>query len=102
MSSDTTARADGTAPTDPARLQAEIAQTRQDLGETAAALAARTDVKARVRAQAADLTGRTAALTGTVRDRVTTTVRRPVPVAVIAAVVSAATVALVLIRRSRR
>jgi len=102
MSSDIAARAGGSAPADPARLQAEIAQTRQDLGETAAALAARTDVKARVRAQAADLTGRTAALTGTVRDRVTTTVRRPVPVAVIAAVVSAATVALVLIRRSRR
>jgi hypothetical protein len=33
---------------------------------------------------------------------VATTVRRPVPVAVIAAAVSAATVALVLIRRGRR
>ena len=81
MSSDTTT---------PAELQAEIARTREDLGQTAAALAAKTDVKAR-----------TTAFLGTVRDRAATTVRRPVPVAVIAAVATAATVALVLIRRSR-
>ncbi|GAA3350890.1 hypothetical protein GCM10020358_78500 [Amorphoplanes nipponensis] len=93
MSSDTTT---------PAELRAEIAQTRADLGETAAALAAKTDVKARVRARAAGVAGQTTALAGTVRDRVATTVRRPVPVAVIAAVATAATVALVLIRRSHR
>jgi hypothetical protein len=75
----------------PTQLKAEIAQTREDLGETAAALAAKTDVKARVRTFA-----------GTARDRVATNARRPVPVAVFAAVVSAATVAFVLIRRSRR
>lgn len=82
------------APADSAELKAEIARTREDLGETAAALAGRTDVKARLRARATTLAG-------TVRDRAATTVRRPVPVAVIAAVASAATVALVLIRRSR-
>jgi hypothetical protein len=102
MSSDTTTRANGTAPADPAELKAEIARTRQDLGETAAALAAKTDVKARVRAKASDVAGRSMQLAGTVRDRAATTVRRPVPVAVIAAVTTAATVAFVLIRRSRR
>jgi hypothetical protein len=86
----------------PTELQAEIARTREDLGETAAALAAKTDIKARVRAKASALTGRTTALAGTARDRVATNARRPVPVAVFAAVVTAATVAFVLIRRSRR
>jgi hypothetical protein len=102
MSSDTTTRLNGVNPTDPAELRAEIARTRDDLGETAAALAARTDVKARLRAKATDVAGRTTALAGTARDRVATTVRRPVPVAVITAAFSAAAVALVLIRRSRR
>ena len=101
MSNDTTTRTSGSAPADPAELKAEIARTREDLGETAASLAARTDVQARLRARAADVAGRATTLAGTVRDRAATTVRRPVPVAVIAAVASAATVALVLIRRSR-
>jgi hypothetical protein len=95
MSADTTTRVNGTAPADPAELRTEIARTREDLGRTAAALAARTDVRSRV-------AGRATALAGTVRDRVSTTVRRPVPVAVIAAVASAATVVVVLIRRSHR
>jgi hypothetical protein len=102
MSSDTSTRVPGTASADPAELRAEIARTREDLGETAAALAAKTDVKARFRTKAAEVAGRTTATAGTVRDRLATTVRRPVPVAVIAAVTSAAAVALVLIRRSRR
>jgi len=95
MSSDTTVRTGDRAPTDPAELRAEIARTRQDLGGTAAALAAKTDVRARVRARAAGLAG-------TARDKMATTVRRPVPVAVIAAVATATAVALVLIRRSHR
>jgi hypothetical protein len=101
MSSEAT-RTNGAAPADPAELRAEIARTREDLGETAAALVAKTDVKARFRAKASGVAGQTTALAGTVRDRVATTVRRPVPVAVIAAVASAAAVALVLFRRSRR
>jgi Protein of unknown function (DUF3618) len=117
MSNDTTARLNGATPQDPAELKAEIARTRADLGETASALAAKTDVKARLRAQAASLSGtvreqaRTTA--GTLRTRTMSTVsqvrsdpaqlvRRPVPVAVVAAVTSAAAVAVVLIRRSRR
>ena len=100
MSSDTTMRSDS-APTDPAELTAEIARTRRDLGETAAALAAKTDVKARVRAKAAGLAGRTTTLAGTVRERAATTARRPVPVAILAALATAATVALVLVRRNR-
>ncbi len=36
-------------PADPAVLRAEIARTRSDLGETVAALAAKTDVKARAK-----------------------------------------------------
>jgi hypothetical protein len=101
MSNDTTT-VPGSAPADPAELRAEIARTREDLGETAAALAAKTDVKARFRAKASGVAAQTQAMAGTVRDRVATTVRRPVPVAVIAAVTSAAVVALVLIRRSHR
>jgi hypothetical protein len=94
MSADTT-RMNGVAPADPAELRTEIARTREDLGRTAAELAARTDVRARV-------AGRATALAGAARERVVTTARRPVPVAIIAAVASAATVAVVLIRRSRR
>jgi hypothetical protein len=106
MSTETTGHRNATTPSDPAQLRAEISRTRSDLGETAAALAARADVRARVRTRAADLAG-------TVRRRVTTTagqvryadpaelVRRPVPVAIIAAVVSATTVTTVLIRRGR-
>jgi hypothetical protein len=102
MSSDTSTRLNGSTPADPAELKAEIARTRAGLGETAAALAAKTDVPARVRARASDVAVRTTALAGVLRDRAATTVRRPVPVAVIAAVASAAAVAVMLIRRSRR
>lgn len=101
MSSDTTTRTGNPAPADPAQLKAEIARTRADLGETAVTLAAKTDVPARLRARASDVAVRSSALAGTIRDRAATTVRRPVPVAIIAAVASAATVALVLIRRNR-
>lgn len=132
MSSDTTARVNGTAPTDPEELRAEIARTRQELGETAAALAAKADVKSRAKASAADFkarvqgsaadasvrvkqraaatAGQTAILAGSVREQVALSsdkareqlLRRPVPVAVIAAVTTAAAVAVFLIRRARR
>ena len=121
MSSDTTARVNGTAPTDPEELRAEIARTRQELGETASALAAKADVKSRAKASAADASGwvkqraaatagQTAVLAGTVREQVALSsdkareqlLRRPVPVAVIAAVTTAAAVAVFLIRRARR
>lgn len=106
MSSDTTARVDGATPTDPAELRADIARTRAELSGTAAALAAKTDVKARLRTRASSLTGtvrdRATASVRQVRDDPAQLVRRPVPVAVLAAVTSAAAVAVLLIRRSRR
>ncbi len=46
------------APTDPAILRAEIAQTRTELGETLEALAARTNVRARSREAVRNLAGR--------------------------------------------
>jgi hypothetical protein len=94
----TTGRVNGSTPADPAQLRAEISRTRSDLGETAAALAAKTDVRARMRAKAAGF-----AEVARVRAAETAQVaRRPVPVAIIAAIASAATVAALLIRRSRR
>ena len=49
-------------PTDPQVLRAEIEQTRAELGETVAELAARTDVKARTREAASNLTRRARAI----------------------------------------
>jgi hypothetical protein len=46
-------------PKDEHQLRAEVAQTRADLGATVEALAAKTDVKARAKQSAADLTERT-------------------------------------------
>jgi cobalamin biosynthesis Mg chelatase CobN len=50
--------AGGAVPGDEQELREEIEQTRELLGETVEQLAAKTDVKARARAKAADLTGR--------------------------------------------
>jgi ElaB/YqjD/DUF883 family membrane-anchored ribosome-binding protein len=47
--------ADGALPHDPAALRAEIEQTRRELGDTVAALAEKTDVKARAREKVAEL-----------------------------------------------
>jgi hypothetical protein len=49
------------APTGPAELRAEIAQTRVKLGETVSALAAKVDVKARAQEKAGQLRGQLAA-----------------------------------------
>jgi small-conductance mechanosensitive channel len=45
-------------PDDPQQLEEKIAQTREQLGETVEQLVAKTDVKARAQAKAADLTQR--------------------------------------------
>jgi cobalamin biosynthesis Mg chelatase CobN len=45
-------------PENEEELRAEIEQTREQLGQTVEQLAAKTDVKARARAKAAELTGR--------------------------------------------
>lgn len=48
------------AAADPGELRAKVEQTRQDLGETVEALAAKTDVKARAQEKAVAIKGQTA------------------------------------------
>ena len=105
-------------PTDTQLLREEIAQTRADLGETAAALAAKADVKARAKTKASEVAGRAAAVAVAARARasreaaltqhqlkngdVVAVVRRPLPMAALAAVVSGAILAVIIRgRRSR-
>jgi hypothetical protein len=61
-----------TTPSSPEELRAEIAQTRNDLGETAAALAAKADVPARVKQSAADKGHQVAAKATAIREQATT------------------------------
>jgi hypothetical protein len=98
-------------------LRDEIARTRADLGDTAAALAAKADVKTRAKESAARAGDRAKETAASLRERaadeaaltqqqfedgdVADIARRPVPVAVLAVVVAAA-VAVFLIRRARR
>jgi hypothetical protein len=56
-------------PSDPAELRAEIARTRSELGDTAAALAAKADVKARVKESAADTKQRAVAKVGATKQK---------------------------------
>jgi hypothetical protein len=94
-------------PDDPRELRAEIERTRQDLGDTVAALAEKTDVKARARDKVAEVksnvTGKKTELMGRAREsspdgatsaatQVTTQVKtkaqqNPVPTAALAAFV---------------
>ena len=78
---------------DPAALRDEIERTRAELGATVQALAARADVRARVRRSAAH---RAVAVRDSVRDAG----RRPAPWLVIGA--AAAVIAAVLVLRGRR
>jgi ElaB/YqjD/DUF883 family membrane-anchored ribosome-binding protein len=52
---DPNAAGTGRPPEDPAQLRADIERTRRDLGDTVAALAEKTDVKARAKEKAAEL-----------------------------------------------
>jgi Protein of unknown function (DUF3618) len=63
------ADADTGPPDDVHELQQEIEQTREQLGETVEQLVARTDVKARARAKADELTGRVRGKTSQARTR---------------------------------
>jgi CHASE3 domain sensor protein len=56
-------------PTDPEQLRAQIEQTREQLGETVDELAAKTDVKGRAQAKAAELTDRAKAKTSQAREQ---------------------------------
>lgn len=100
--------------TDVDELRAEIVRTRADLGETAAALAAKTDVKARlgdtvhdVRERALHQAEHVAEQAGTVvgsmraqaADVAHRTPRRAIPIALVVVAAGAAAVITVLIRR---
>ena len=114
-------------PTDPQSLRADIEKTRADLGDTASALAAKADVKARaknsaghavdqVKARVDKVTGQAEHALGQDRDRVSSgatsvresvgdvdvaqTVRKPLPLGLIAGV-TALVVAVLIWRRNR-
>ena len=61
-------------PVDEAGLKQEIERTREQLGETVDQLAAKTDVKGRARAEAAELAGRAKSTTAQARTRAATQV----------------------------
>jgi hypothetical protein len=90
--------APGTATDDPQVVRAQIADTREALGETVDALVAKTDVKARVSAKVDDQREKVAAQA---HNAVESARRRPLPLAAIAAAL-AALAALLVVRRSRR
>ncbi|MGI5215361.1 DUF3618 domain-containing protein [Plantactinospora sp. CA-290183] len=93
----------------PEALRAEIRQTRAELGETVQALAAKADVKARIKGSAAQTRERvlqragqtTTTVRSTVHDAGSVALRNPVPWAVIAAGALALTI-VVLVVRGRR
>jgi hypothetical protein len=91
-------------------LRAEIAQTRAALGDTVQALAAKADVRARVRESAAQTKARvrqraaatTAQLRGQAAHATAEAGRTPVPWAALAAGTVAAILAVLVLRRRRR
>jgi hypothetical protein len=83
---------------DPALLREEIRLTRAELGETVQALAAKADVKARVRRSAAHSADRARVQ---VHDAGVAVRRDPVPWAAIAAGTAAAIILLLVIRGRR-
>jgi len=93
----------------PEALRAEIQQTRTELGETVQALAAKADVKARLKGSAVHTRDRVrqragqtgASVRSSVHDAGSVALRHPVPWIVIAAGALALTV-VVLVARGRR
>jgi len=111
----------GQAKPDVAVLRAEIQQTRQDLGETVQALAAKADVKARAREQVEQAKQRVRASVDDAANRVLRTAdqatesavqsaqdvterarRNPVPFVVVLAAGAALAVVLIVLRGRRR
>jgi Protein of unknown function (DUF3618) len=84
---------------DPQQLAAEIERTRERLGETVEALAAKADVKARAQHKAGQLTGQLKSKANEAKRQIT---RRPIPVAVSVGAVGALVLTFVLIRHMRR
>jgi ElaB/YqjD/DUF883 family membrane-anchored ribosome-binding protein len=99
-----------TSPDDQQELEKEIEQTRERLGETVEALAAKVDVKARAQEKLGQLTvrlkGKAAEATGKAKWQVTQAGqqirKRPVPAAATAGVAGALVLAFALIRRWMR
>ncbi|MEE6261972.1 DUF3618 domain-containing protein [Plantactinospora sonchi] len=100
-------RSNGTG--NPEALRAEIRQTRAELGQTVQALAAKADVKARIKGSAAQTRERmrqragqtTATVRSSVHDAGSVALRHPVPW-VVAAAGALALAALLLVARARR
>ena len=90
---------------DPAAVRAEIAETRQALGDTVGALVDKTDVKGRVAARVderkAQLHDQGERVVTQARGVVENARQRPVPIAVIAALLAILATVL-LIRRTKR
>jgi septal ring factor EnvC (AmiA/AmiB activator) len=86
-----------TTPDDERKLADEIEQTREQLGETVQALAAKADVKARAQDKVAELTGR---LKDTAGQAASFARQRQVPLAAAAAAVTV--LAWLVIRGKRR
>jgi predicted nucleic acid-binding Zn-ribbon protein len=94
----------GPAPDDaaPDALQAlteDIERTREDIGETVAALAAKTDIKARMRTKAGEVAGRLSATISKVKEQIAAPQQRR---AVLTVAVGAAVLAGVLVARRRQ
>ena len=83
-------------PTDPDQLRGEIAEAREELGETVEALAAKVDVKGRAKVKVYEQKARARAKLNEVTQQVK---EKPAPVA---AVLGGALLLLVLLRRRRR
>jgi len=86
------------------QLKEEIERTREQLGETVGELAARLDVKSRVAAQAAELTGRARNAAVKVREQAAATRAKTgiAPWAVAAGTVALVVAELVIWRRGKR
>jgi Protein of unknown function (DUF3618) len=84
---------------DPQQLAAEIERTRERLGETVDALAAKADVKARAQQRADRLTGQLKSKANEAKRQIA---RRPIPVAVSVGAVAALGLTFLLIRHVRR
>jgi hypothetical protein len=95
----------GPAADDPAAVRAQIAETRQALGDTVEALTAKTDVKGRVTAKVderkAQLHDQGERIVAQVRDTAENARRRPIPLAVVAALLAVLATVL-LVRRTKR
>ena len=95
-----------TSPDDQQELEKEIEQSRERLGETVEALAAKVDVKARAQEKLGQLTARLKGKATEATDKATQAGqqirKRPVPVAATAGVIGALVLFFALIRRWTR